>query len=392
MAITHNYNAGYAVVGGDPNTITALQALDHKMKLAISDDGNQIWRFVPANNLSSRWVPLDLSDDFFSGDYDDLTNLPTIPTNNNQLSNGAGYITSGGNITGSVITGTSFTGNGANISNVNAQQLDGIDSTQFVRADIDDVVNGRLSFGNNSTNRDGGVYGVYTSVKVGHIWSMSTSHRILDDGSTFGNLYGAAYYHTNTGLGTFAGGHQSVWCQDGVPYVAMGTNLWVKEKIGVNKVSPAQAVDVEGSIQSTNVNGRIIKLDSGNGTIEFTGSSGVIGLTSVTGISASIITLNNNNTVNLLSTITATNFILNSDKRLKTNIGDFKRNIKVNWKTFELKSELGVERYGVVAQELEKEHPEFVRTDNKGMKSVAYVDLLIAKIAELENRLIKAGI
>ena len=30
----------------------------------------------------------------FSGDYNDLTNKPTIPTNNNQLSNGAGYITS----------------------------------------------------------------------------------------------------------------------------------------------------------------------------------------------------------------------------------------------------------------------------------------------------------
>ena len=30
-----------------------------------------------------------------SGDYDDLENTPTIPTNNNQLINGAGYITDG---------------------------------------------------------------------------------------------------------------------------------------------------------------------------------------------------------------------------------------------------------------------------------------------------------
>ena len=29
----------------------------------------------------------------FSGDYNDLTNKPTIPTNNNQLTNGAGYVT-----------------------------------------------------------------------------------------------------------------------------------------------------------------------------------------------------------------------------------------------------------------------------------------------------------
>ena len=33
-------------------------------------------------------------DDGFSGDYNDLVNKPTIPTNNNQLTNGAGYITS----------------------------------------------------------------------------------------------------------------------------------------------------------------------------------------------------------------------------------------------------------------------------------------------------------
>ena len=41
---------------------------------------------------------------------------------------------------------------------------------------------------------------------------------------------------------------------------------------------------------------------------------------------------------------------------------------------------------------LEKKHPEFVRTDEEGLKSVAYIDLLIAKIAELEARLEKAGL
>ena len=93
------------------------------------------------------------------------------------------------------------------------------------------------------------------------------------------------------------------------------------------------------------------------------------------------------------STVTATNFILSSDKRLKDNIKEIKTNhIDVSWKNFELKSEPGVKRSGVIAQELEINHPEFVRTDDKGMKSVAYIDLLIAKIAELEARLEKAGI
>ena len=93
------------------------------------------------------------------------------------------------------------------------------------------------------------------------------------------------------------------------------------------------------------------------------------------------------------STVTATNFILSSDERLKDNIKEIDTNyIDVNWKNFELKSEPGVKRAGVIAQELEEKHPEFVRTDDEGMKSVAYIDLLIAKIAELEARLEKAGI
>jgi len=88
------------------------------------------------------------------------------------------------------------------------------------------------------------------------------------------------------------------------------------------------------------------------------------------------------------STVTATNFILSSDKILKENIKDIDhKHIDVNWKNFELKTELGVKRSGVIAQELEKNHPEFVRTDEEGLKSVAYIDLLIAKIAELEHRI-----
>ena len=90
------------------------------------------------------------------------------------------------------------------------------------------------------------------------------------------------------------------------------------------------------------------------------------------------------------STVIATNFILSSDERLKENIEKVCDNrVKANWKTFELKTDKGQKRYGVIAQELEKTNPEFVREDVDGFKSVAYVDLLIAKIAELEARLEK---
>lgn len=91
------------------------------------------------------------------------------------------------------------------------------------------------------------------------------------------------------------------------------------------------------------------------------------------------------------STMTATDFILqSSDRRLKKNI----RPIQADWVKdvkfvqFRLKSDLNKRtRYGVIAQDLEKIAPDLVVTNKDGYKSVAYTDLLIAKIAELEKRI-----
>jgi len=92
----------------------------------------------------------------------------------------------------------------------------------------------------------------------------------------------------------------------------------------------------------------------------------------------------------VMGNVVATNFVLSSDERKKTKIKDLTcNNIDVNWRSFELKQYEGEYRTGVIAQELEQSHPEFVKTDNEGFKSVKYIDLLIAKIAELEARLEK---
>ncbi len=45
----------------------------------------------------------------------------------------------------------------------------------------------------------------------------------------------------------------------------------------------------------------------------------------------------------------------------------------------------GRTRYGVIAQELEKINPELVHTNAKGYKSVAYIDLLVAKVARQDE-------
>jgi hypothetical protein len=89
------------------------------------------------------------------------------------------------------------------------------------------------------------------------------------------------------------------------------------------------------------------------------------------------------------STVTATNFILSSDRNLKTNIEPIvAKSVPIQYKQFELISDLGQPRYGVVAQELEESNPELVRKDADGVLSVAYIDLLIMEIAALKQRVL----
>lgn len=88
-------------------------------------------------------------------------------------------------------------------------------------------------------------------------------------------------------------------------------------------------------------------------------------------------------------TLTATNFILSSDRRLKKHIRPLKADVSaIDFKQFIFKNDTTKRvRYGVIAQQVEKTNPELVYEDDNGNKAVAYIDLLIAKIAELEERI-----
>ncbi|MGL5099980.1 MAG: hypothetical protein ACRC6B_08130, partial [Fusobacteriaceae bacterium] len=81
-------------------------------------------------------------------------------------------------------------------------------------------------------NRDGGMMGTYDSYKTQSIWSMGNAYRNNAAGTNFGTLYGLAYKHTNnTTGGTMAGGHQMVWCANGVGKSAMGDGIWTSGNI-----------------------------------------------------------------------------------------------------------------------------------------------------------------
>lgn len=82
------------------------------------------------------------------------------------------------------------------------------------------------------------------------------------------------------------------------------------------------------------------------------------------------------------SSFTATNFITTSDKRLKTNItyinkGDF---LDVKYYAFNYINNIDKINYGVIAQELEKEHPELIYINDDGYLGVDYIGLHSAQI------------
>jgi hypothetical protein len=81
---------------------------------------------------------------------------------------------------------------------------------------------------------------------------------------------------------------------------------------------------------------------------------------------------------------------LGSDERLKTCIAPISISpINIEYKQFIMCSEPNQLRYGVIAQELQRNNPELVRTDEYGMLSVAYIDLLVKEIAYLKNKIIE---
>ena len=105
--------------------------------------------------------------------------------------------------------------------------------------------------------------------------------------------------------------------------------------------------------------------------------------------SGSMATLTSAGALSVTSTMTATNFIL-SDLRLKTNINKLDTLDwvdSIDFYSFNMRTDTKVKRYGVIAQELEEINSNLVVEGIDGMKAVNYIDLLVAKVARLEQKI-----
>jgi hypothetical protein len=84
------------------------------------------------------------------------------------------------------------------------------------------------------------------------------------------------------------------------------------------------------------------------------------------------------------------NFTLSSDNRLKTNINTMPVEfIDIQYKTFEYKNNIGYIRYGIIAQDLQLTNPELIYTNEDGTLGINIIDLLLRKVAYLEQQLLK---
>ena len=99
-AATARTNLGLGTAATTASTDYATSAQGTKADTAHGW-GNHASAGYGTSNFSGAYADLTGKPSLFSGSYNDLSNKPTIPTNTNQLTNGAGYITG---ITSSMVT------------------------------------------------------------------------------------------------------------------------------------------------------------------------------------------------------------------------------------------------------------------------------------------------
>ena len=91
------------------------------------------------------------------------------------------------------------------------------------------TLSGTLTINQSATTRNRGIIGSYDPNRAAAIWSMGSAYKIAADGTTLGNLYGAAYVYYGSGYtfgANYSQGHSFVWTQNGTPTAALGNNIW----------------------------------------------------------------------------------------------------------------------------------------------------------------------
>ena len=113
------------------------------------------------------------------------------------------------------------------------------DYATLLRSNANDTFTGTLTMGTQlalvAANYGRGVFGVYSPVRYQHVWSMGTAYKTNDSGTSYGNMYGLTYTHTNIGTGTnqaISGlSHQLQHRTNGTLTAAIGSGIWTSGNV-----------------------------------------------------------------------------------------------------------------------------------------------------------------
>ena len=113
------------------------------------------------------------------------------------------------------------------------------DYSTLLRSNANDTFTGKLTMGTQQAivagNYGRGVFGVYSATRYQHVWSMGTAYKTNDSGTSYGNMYGLTYTHTNIGTGTnqaISGlSHQLQHRTNGTLTAAIGNGIWTKGNV-----------------------------------------------------------------------------------------------------------------------------------------------------------------
>ena len=124
-------------------------------------------------------------------------------------------------------------------SGLDADLLDGQQGSSFLRSNAADTFTGTLTMGTQlalvANNYGRGVFGLYSATRYQHVWSMGTAYKTNDSGTSYGNMYGLTYTHTNVGTGTnqaISGlSHQLQHRTNGTLTAAIGSGIWTSGNV-----------------------------------------------------------------------------------------------------------------------------------------------------------------
>ena len=217
-----------------------------------------------------------------SGDFDDYyykqTSFKSTNTGSAPVIRDASGNFSAGTISAS-LTGTAS----------NANLLDNINSTSFLRSDTADTLTGVLTIGTGGRidmdvqdsivagDYGHGVYGLYDATKFQHVWGMGVAYDMDSSGANLTGYYGLAYTHsnntTNDAAGrsandaeTWGGSHQLLHVTNGSVTAAMGSSIWTSGQVYTTSYGKSSqwnsAYSDTNNATNANTASRIVKRDA----------------------------------------------------------------------------------------------------------------------------------